>query len=1667
MAVSNEQTTISVVVNSEQAAQRIRELTQSTRELKERIDGMAKDNPERKQLQQQLKEWNSEIRGLKKEFNERITLVINGQAADATINELSQAQRKLWAELRKLPETAQEFIDKSAQYRTVTARLNELNTAVKGTEGFFSRLKNELAGVAGLAVGYLGLQALSQQVTNLVNKNAQLSDSLAGIRQTTQFTEEEVNNLNKALGKIDTRTATADLRQIATVAGQFGVAKNEILGFTEAINEATVVLKSEFKGGAEEITTTLAGLRNVLSDIKTGNIASDITHLGNSLIVLAQQGVATAPVVSDFANRIGGIGRPLGLTSGQILGLSASLQELNISTERGGTAVGRILQKMTQETAQFAKVAGVPVKEFERLINTNIYEAFLKFAAGSRLGGESATAFSAILKDSELSGAGASEVLAKLGANIALVSDKVKIASSALESTDAITEQYSIKNNNAAGALDRLGKKLYEVFTNKTFTSWIVSAVNGTSNFIDTLKSLPQLISDNAIKLIALGGAFALYNVRAIAATGSTIAHTAAKQASNVVDALHFYWLEATAKAKTAYALITDLVTGKVKIATAAQIAWNAALSLFGGLTGGIVVALTAIAAGMVAYYRNTDEALRLEKIRYEYQMLLMSANSAMAKSQDEINRSLERYAELAGNEKNYLENQIDKQIRLTKATYEQALADKEQIVSAESKLSAWQQFTITMGNFFDTHSAAEAKYRQEQANMVESENTHTQELEKLKQAYENAVAAQKAFEDITTAEARAMAMTTETTAQYEEKIRLLNVALKNAKLDSLEYKRITEEIAATQNQLKSKTVTLNVGGGISDADRQKIITKWKELNDQIAELKIRSILDEEQRELALLEHKHQRELDADGKTAQLRQSITEKYLIQKQQIEDKYFKTRTEKEYTDSLKNITQLHDDRHKKLTESLEKNEITLDEYRKQDELSEKQYYDELIQLAADYGKDVEDVREKAIAEGNKRRRQLLLNEANDRVEIAKLNVILATRGSDDELKARKDFLKAQAEVEFNAAKGNATRRKQIEAELNRDLEQIDREYLQQKLQLMSNAVDATAKMIAGINQIQDNEDQKLLAKEKRTHDKQKKNYDKLLADKVISREEYDAAIEKLDLKYHEKQEELRREAFERKKNAAIAEAIIKTALAVISALAEYDYAGAAIAAATGAVEIGVIESTEYEEYEDGRKPKKYKGGKQAVNKIIHGPSHEDGGIDLVDTTTGKIVGNMEGNEGIFSEKAYQNNPEIIDAIFAAGGEKINYVIAGNQPQAPESELPNIGRADDPDNQVQHQRGLVNKGVSVFQRGLVNFDMAEYQRGLVNRNDNQHYQRGLVNFDAAFYQRGLVNRAGNIIYQRGLLNKADTAGNIVASLVSGNELQIIKNLSGNILNSNTGASLTLALTEYQQFSNELLKAHRDRIRTMQSLDDMLAENNLQRMQSQLEMQQRLNQVSLLQNSLQQVGTALANKADDQVIAMQYKIYEKQSAILISDFDDRVISRQQFDLGTKILNQKIKERSFTPGYNLDVGEKMPYVDPYAPTFPEKSTASGKLPLVSIGTIKVPIEPVWVHNQEAPQLNTQKIVEMTKTERTLEVINVLKASGVIPVTPPQAELRQSAENNFENKIPVEQLDKTVRALNSTLASIQQNGIQAYLDYVQHKRDLELVAEINDKTTFG
>jgi TP901 family phage tail tape measure protein len=426
-----------------------------------------------------------------------VTLIINGQGAKTSLKEVGTAVNQLSKELRTMAEADDpaRYKELIAQKRAVTTEYQRQKQAIGEVRSSWSKFKTEFTQIAtGVIGGNLitaSIQQLIQFIPNAINHTMKLKDEFANIAKTTNMTDREVRDLNKTLKTFNTRTTTSELRDLAAVGGQFGVAKEQIDEFVGAADKIGVAIGDQFGSTQEAAQQTLL-LRNIFGDIKSQKIDDDLLKIGNALNVLEADGAATAPVMADLSSRIGGVLIPLKVTSAQVLGLSATLQELNVTAERGGTATVDIFQRMLTETSTFAKVANVPLKEYKDLIRNDINQAFLLYLKGIGRVKDDQIAFAKVLEESKLTGSGASEVLMKLSSNMEMLDAKTTKAGAALQNTDSIMSEFDKRNHALALGL----KNLSEWWNGLIYSEGIQSFLEGTVTLLNKMLGLTDAVGE-------------------------------------------------------------------------------------------------------------------------------------------------------------------------------------------------------------------------------------------------------------------------------------------------------------------------------------------------------------------------------------------------------------------------------------------------------------------------------------------------------------------------------------------------------------------------------------------------------------------------------------------------------------------------------------------------------------------------------------------------------------------------------------------------------------------------------------------------------------------------------------------------------------------------------------------------------------------------------------------------------------------------------------------------------------------------------------------------------------------------------------------------------------------------------------------------------------------
>ncbi len=383
-----------------------------------------------------------------------------------------------------------------------------LKTIVQGTEAAVSKVKGLTSSIASSSEkakessqflakwGAIAAGAVAAGAVLATKSFISFEDQLANVRKTTGASTDEIKKIGDGLLTYSqtTRSSIDELLTIGTIGGSLGIATKDIESFTKAVDKINIALSDEFGGSVEAVTKSVSGLRLIFKDMQSDNIADDLLKIGNALNVAGNVGAATADVVSDFAGRIGGVAAPLGFTTGQVLGLSAAMQELQIEPERGSGAFTQIVQKMGQDIKGFAAIAGLSVAQFKKLYNEDINGAFLAVAQGISQAGTSNTKYIETLNKVGLDGIRTSEVIGKLGNNIKLVRERQGQLSAATKETSSVLSEYDVKNNTAAASVSKLRNSVNTLAVNfvGTFAEGLQKVIDGLTELV---QKVPEIVS--------------------------------------------------------------------------------------------------------------------------------------------------------------------------------------------------------------------------------------------------------------------------------------------------------------------------------------------------------------------------------------------------------------------------------------------------------------------------------------------------------------------------------------------------------------------------------------------------------------------------------------------------------------------------------------------------------------------------------------------------------------------------------------------------------------------------------------------------------------------------------------------------------------------------------------------------------------------------------------------------------------------------------------------------------------------------------------------------------------------------------------------------------------------------------------------------------------------
>lgn len=486
-------------LTAKQLTDELRKLQVAQRNLTPNTQAWAENAQRIEEVKNRLRELN--------DVNARAQAAWNAQAGSVKLSllsmrELEQEAVRLRAVLHNMRPDEAGFNRLQRELHAVEQRMATLRTGMGPFARMWQGMKGQIAGAVGVLGAFFAGGAIINGFRSWVQGSADLSDAQADVQRTTGLTREEVEQLTRALGRLNTRTPRSELLALAADAGKLGItARKDVLDFVRAGDQIRVALGEDL---GEDAIKNIGKLNQTFQvGAATGkDLEGQMLSTGSAINALGQASTAQESYLVDFATRMAGVNTQAEINVQNTLGYGAALDQLGQRSETATTALSQFTLKAFKETATYAKIAGMNTKEFSALLKQDANEALLRVLEGLKGNNEGLGRMTQLFADMGQEGARAVGVLASLANNTKLVREQQAIANKEFNAGTSITNEFNTKNNTLAANLDIIGKRLAGAFVNSAVVQGINRVAQGLRDMVSP--SIADGIEEERLALFRL-----------------------------------------------------------------------------------------------------------------------------------------------------------------------------------------------------------------------------------------------------------------------------------------------------------------------------------------------------------------------------------------------------------------------------------------------------------------------------------------------------------------------------------------------------------------------------------------------------------------------------------------------------------------------------------------------------------------------------------------------------------------------------------------------------------------------------------------------------------------------------------------------------------------------------------------------------------------------------------------------------------------------------------------------------------------------------------------------------------------------------------------------------------------------------------------------------------
>lgn len=572
------------------------------------------------QYDKKIEETNIDIKETKRQMQ-----LVNRTMSNlktSSIRDLEFSIKAINQQMAGMDRGTEKFKQMQLQAKQLKAELQAVRAEGVAQESWIKRSADWFNRMQGIALGAIAaISGITFTVKKCVEEYAKMDDEMTNVRKYTGQAAEEVERMNEDFKKMDTRTPRQKLNQLAEDAGRLGITSTAAVeDFVDGADKINVALGDDL---GDKAVSQIGKLAQMFGEDKTKGLRGAMLATGSAVNELAQNSSASAGYLVDFTARVAGVGKQAGFTQAQIMGLASVLDQNMQQDETAATAVQNLLAKMFQDSAKFAQIAGLNVKEFAKTLKEDANGALLQFLAAMRAKGGFAD-LAPMFEEMKMDGSRATGVLTVLADKLDDIRSAQNLANEAYSEGTSVLNEFETQNESVQAQLDKASKKFLDLSIELGQKLYPAAryCISAASLGVRALSTLVDFVKDYWRILIVL--------------TAAIVTYTAVSKAKLIADKAQMAWLNIMILREKAHLVLVGLktsalktmaivqmaLTSEIKLTTAAQMLWNKVL-----LANPITAVIAVVAGLTAAIVTLSEETSTAEQAQRDYNDAVTDAN--------------------------------------------------------------------------------------------------------------------------------------------------------------------------------------------------------------------------------------------------------------------------------------------------------------------------------------------------------------------------------------------------------------------------------------------------------------------------------------------------------------------------------------------------------------------------------------------------------------------------------------------------------------------------------------------------------------------------------------------------------------------------------------------------------------------------------------------------------------------------------------------------------------------------------------------------------------------------------------------------------------------------------------------------------------------------------